>query len=31
MLTALILWTMTTLLGTVLFGLPILHKLTSGR
>lgn len=31
MLTALILWTMTTLLGTVLIGLPVLHKLTSGR
>ena len=31
MLTAILIWAMTTLLGTVLIGLPILHKITSGR
>lgn len=31
MLTALALWTLTTLLGTALFGLPLLHHLTRGR
>jgi hypothetical protein len=31
MMTAFLLWTMTTLFGTALFGLPALHFLTRGR